>query len=153
VVACEITVESPDFGHLEPMVDATVRELATVSAGSPAVVVADAGYWHTRQMENVGGGGIQVLIPPDAGLRQGARSGWDGGPYAFMRRVLSTERAKALYRKRRETVESVSGQMKLNRRLDRFLRRGRAAVRSQWRLSGASHNLLKPHNHRVAAAG
>jgi hypothetical protein len=27
VLAAEITVESPDFGQLEPMVDATVREL------------------------------------------------------------------------------------------------------------------------------
>jgi hypothetical protein len=50
LVACEVTVDSPDFGHLEPMVDATERELATV-AESPAVVVADAGYWHKRQME------------------------------------------------------------------------------------------------------
>ena len=28
VVAAEVTVDSPDFGHLEPMVDATERELA-----------------------------------------------------------------------------------------------------------------------------
>jgi transposase len=153
LVACEVTVEAPDFGHLEPMVDATERELATVGAESPAVVVADAGYWHKRQMENIVSRGIQVLIPPDAGLRQGARPGWDGGLYAFMRRVLSTDHAKALYRKRRETVESVFGQIKFNRRLDRFLRRGRAAVRSEWRLFGASHNLLKLHNHRTAAAG
>jgi transposase len=151
LVAAEVTVESPDFGHLEPMVAAVERELAAVGAESPGVVVADAGYWHTRQMESVVGRGIQVLIPPDSGLRQGARPGWDGGLYGFMRRVLSTEHAKALYRKRRETVESVFGQMKFNRRLDRFLRRGRSAVRSEWRLFGASHNLLKLHNHRTAA--
>jgi transposase len=153
LVACEVTVDSPDFGHLEPMVDAAERELGRVGAESPAVIVADAGYWHKRQMENVVCRGIQVLIPPDAGLRQGARPGWDGGLYGFMRRVLSTEQGKALYRKRRETVESVFGQMKFNRRLDRFLRRGRSAVRSEWRLFGASHNLLKLHNHRIAAAG
>ena len=116
------------------------------------MVVADAGYWHKRQMENIVSRGIQVLIPPDAGLRRGARPGWDGGLYAFMRRVLSTDQGKALYRKRRETVESVFGQMKFNRRLDRFLRRGRAAVRFEWRLFGASHNLLRLHNHRLTAA-
>jgi transposase len=152
VVAAEVTVESPDFGHLEPMVDATQRELARAGAESPGVVVADAGYWHKRQMENVVGRGIQVLIPPDSGLRESARPGWDGGLYAFMRRVLSTEHGKALYRKRHVTVEPVFGQMKFNRRLDRFLRRGRSAVRSEWRLFGASHNLLKLHNHRTAAA-
>jgi hypothetical protein len=107
------------------------------------VVVADAGYWHKRQMENVVSRGIQVLIPPDSGLRQSARPGWDGGLYAFMRRVLSTDHAKALYRKRHATIEPVFGQMKFNRRFDRFLRRGRSAVRSEWRLFGASHNLLK----------
>jgi hypothetical protein len=37
--------------------------------------------------------------------------GWDGGLYAFIRRVLSTDHAKALYRKRQETIESVFGQV------------------------------------------
>jgi transposase len=152
LVAAEITVESPDFGHLEPMVDATERELERAGAESPGVVIADAGYWHKRQMENVVSRGIQVLIPPDSGLRESARPGWDGGPYAFMRRVLSTDHGKALYRKRHATIEPVFGQMKFNRRFDRFLRRGRSAVRSEWRLFGASHNLLKLHNHRVLAA-
>jgi transposase len=152
LVAAEVTVESPDFGHLEPMVDATERELARAGAESPGVVIADAGYWHKRQMENVVGRGIQVLIPPDSGLRTSARPGWDGGLYAFMRRVLSTDHGKALYRKRHATIEPVFGQIKFNRRLDRVLRRGRSAVRSEWRLFGASHNLLKLHNHRTAAA-
>ncbi len=153
VVAAEVTVDSPDFGHLEPMVDATERELASAGAEPPAVVVADAGYWHKRQMENVVDRGIQVLIPPDSGLRKSARPGWDGGLYAFMRRVLSTDQAKALYRKRQATVEPVFGQMKFNRGFDRFGRRGRSACRSEWRLFGASHNLLKLHSHRIAAAG
>jgi transposase len=153
IVAAEVTVDSPDFGHLEPMVNATRRELAHVGAQQPPVVVADAGYWHKRQMENVVSAGIQVLIPPDSGLRESARPGWDGGLYAFMRRVLSTETGKALYQQRQTTVEPVFGQMKFNRRLDRFLRRGRSAARSEWRLFTASHNLLKLHNHRTAAGG
>ena len=40
------------------------------------VVVADAGYWHQKQMEDVINKGIQVLIPPDAGKRRG--TGPDG---------------------------------------------------------------------------
>jgi hypothetical protein len=151
VVAAEVTIDSPDFGHLEPMVDATQRELAIIGGESPAVVVADAGYWHKRQMENVVDRGNQVLIPPDSGLRKSARPGWDGGLYAFMRRVLSTDQAKALHRKHQATVEPVFGQMKFNRGFDRFLRRGRSAVRSEWRLFGASHNLLKLHSHRIVA--
>lgn len=150
-VAAEVTIDSPDFGHLEPMVEATQRELESAGAGLPGVIVADAGYWHKRQMENVVCRGIQVLIPPDSGLRKSARPGWDGELYAFMRRVLSTDHAKALYRKRQATVEPVFGQMKFNRRFDRFQRRGKSACRSEWRLLGASHNLLKLHNHRIAA--
>jgi transposase len=153
VVAAEVTVDSPDFGHLEPLVDATERELATVGAPAPATVVADAGYWHKRQMENVVCRGIQVLIPPDAGLRKNTRPGWNGGLYAFMRRVLATEHGKALYRKRKATVEPVFGQMKFNRRFERFQRRRRSACRSEWRLCGASHNPLKLHTHRTVAAG
>jgi hypothetical protein len=35
VVAAEVTVDSPDFGHLEPMVDATARELARAVRSRP----------------------------------------------------------------------------------------------------------------------
>ena len=51
------------------------------------------------------------------------------------------------------TVEPVVGQTKFNRRLDRFKRRGRSGCGSEWRLFGASHNLLKVHNHRIVGAG
>ncbi len=153
IVAAEVTVDSPDFGHLEPMVEATERELESAGAERPQVIVADAGYWHKRQIEHVVSRGVQVLIPPDSGLRKDTRPGWDGGLYAFMRRVLQTDHAKALYRRRKATVEPVFGQIKFNRGFDRFGRRGRSACRSEWRLFGASHNMLKLHGHRIAAAG
>ena len=153
LLAAEVTVDAPDFGHLEPIVDATERELNALGAKQPQTVVADAGYWHKRQMENVLARAIQVLIAPDGGLRKTTRPGWDGGLYAFMRRVLQTEQGKALYRRRKATVEPVFGQIKFNRGFERFGRRGRSACRSEWRLFGASHNLLKLHSHRIAAAG
>jgi hypothetical protein len=40
--------------------------------------------------------GIQVLVPPDAAKRKTPRPGWEGGAYAFMRRVLATDHASAL---------------------------------------------------------
>ena len=74
------------------MVTAAERELAAAGiAQSPEIVVADAGYWHQVQMEAVVSRGMQVIIPPDAGKRKGARPGWDGGLYAFMRRVVASE--------------------------------------------------------------
>ena len=92
MIAAEVSADSPDFGHLEPMVCAAQAELEAVGVvEQPGVVVADAGYWHQAQMESVVNRGIQVVIPPDALKRGGARPGWDGGAYAFMRRVLETE--------------------------------------------------------------
>jgi hypothetical protein len=66
-------------------------------AGAPAVVVADAGYWHQDQIDALASRGIGVLISPDAGRRRGARPGWDGGRYAFMRRVLEPDLGEQLY--------------------------------------------------------
>jgi hypothetical protein len=135
------------------MVAAARHEL--VRAGveqAPAVVLADAGYWHQVQMERLVADGLTVLVPPDAEQRAGARPGWDGGLYAFMRRVLAIERGGALYAKRQVMVEPVFADTKLNRRVDRFQRRGRAAARSEWGLVNAAHNLLKLWRHTASPA-
>jgi Transposase DDE domain len=116
------------------------------------VVLADAGYWHQKQMEDIVSRGTQVLIPPDSSKRKGTRPGWDGGLYAFMRRVLDGETGGALYRKRKGMIEPVFGHTKFNRRIDRFQRRGRSAARSEWRLITATHNLQKLYSHQQALA-
>ena len=153
VIAAEVTISSSDFGHLEPMVNATQSELQAAGVTEALeVVVADAGYWHQKQMDAVINHGIQILIPPDAGKRRGARPGWDGGAYAHMRRVLATEHGGGLYAKRKAMIEPVFANTKFNRRIDRFQRRGRSAARSEWRLITATHNLLKLHKHQLAAA-
>src|SRR4051812_698030 len=131
VIAAEVMNVAPDFGHLEPMLDAAQRELAAAGVhAAPDVLVADAGYWHQQQMERIIDRGIQVLIPPDAKSRKGTRPGWDGGYYAFMRRVLASERGGELYAQRQAIIEPVFANTKFNRGIDRFRRRGRAAVRT-----------------------
>jgi hypothetical protein len=69
-----------------------------------------------------------------------------------MRRVLATERGGGLYRQRQPMIEPVFGQIKHNRGIARFQRRGRAAVRAEWRLITATHNLLKLHRHALTTA-
>ena len=127
-----------------------------------AIAASEAGFrtpkrwgrngWHHRHIEAVVSDGIQVLIPPDAGLRKGARPGWTGGFWDFMRRVLATPAGRGLYRRRQVTIEPVFGQIKFNRAIRRFQRRGRAACRSEWRFIAATHNLHKLHRHRLATA-
>jgi hypothetical protein len=151
VIAAEVTVDSPDFGHLEPMVRAALSELDFAGiTDTPETVLADAGYWHQVQMERLMGDGLPVLIPPDANKRKGERPGWQGGLYAFMRCVLATERGGELYAQRQTMIEPVFAHTKFNRRCDRFLRRGRSACRSEWRLINATHNLLKLYKHTTA---
>jgi transposase len=154
VIAAEITVDSPDFGHLEPVLDAARGELRAAGVtDTPEVVLADAGYWHQDQMQRIVADGTQVLIPPDSSRRKAPRPGWDGGLYAFMRRVLETDHGAELYRQRQQLIEPVFAHTKFNRRIDRFQRRGRSAVRTEWRLITATHNLLKLHKHDLATAG
>ena len=71
VIAAEITVDSPDFGHLEPIPQRGRNELQAVGvADTPDVVVADAGYWHQDQMQRIVADGTQVPIPPDSSRRK-----------------------------------------------------------------------------------
>ena len=151
VVAAEISTESLDTANLQPMVETARAELQAVGVTEkPGVVLADAGYWKNEAIEALVNQGIQTLIAPDADRRKEPRPGRRGGLYDFTRRVLATDWGSELYLKRQGTVEPVFGQIKANRGANRFLRRGRSAVRSEWRLLAATHNLLKLHRHQLA---
>jgi transposase len=152
ILAAEVSIAAADFGQLRPMFEATLRELAERGVTEmPEVVLADAGYWHTAQMQNIADRGIEVFVPPDGNMREGKRRGWEDGRYQAMRDKLTSDRGRKLYSQRKITIEPVFGQIKYNRRIDRFMRRGRAAAQSEWRLVAATHNLLKLHTHWIAS--
>jgi len=67
-------------------------------------------------------------------------------PYQQMREA-DQRTGRKLYAQRKEPVFE---QIKYNRRIDRFMRRGRAAAQSEWRLVTATHDLLKLHSHWTA---
>jgi hypothetical protein len=70
----QITLESPDFGHLAPIVTAVERELELAGVGEkPVVPIADACYWHQQQMEQITARGIPVIIPPTPTPARSAR--------------------------------------------------------------------------------
>jgi Transposase DDE domain/Transposase domain (DUF772) len=154
VLAAEITTNPTDWSQLEPMLETAIDELRQVAVTyKPEVVVADAQYWNEQHIDAVvGDHGIQVLIPPDSGKRQGERPGWTGGRYSFMRRVLATDHGKEIYHKRQRSIEPVFGHTKHNRKIYRFNYGGRSLVRTEWRLAMLTHNLTKLHRHQIATA-
>jgi hypothetical protein len=153
IIAADISTESLDTANLEPMVaDACAALEAAGVTDKPGVVLADAGYWRNDAIEAIVNRGIQTLVAPDADARKEPRPGRRRGLYDFVRQVLATDWGKQLYLRRQGSVESVFGQIKANRGVRMFQRRGRLAVWSEWRLLTATHNLLKLHKHRLATA-
>ena len=81
ILAAELGTRSPDFGLLGPTVTAVLAELDAVGVSDvPGVVLADTGYWHQDQMDELRiERGIEVLIPPDAATaRPAGRAGTAG---------------------------------------------------------------------------
>jgi transposase len=153
VIAAEVLTEANDSGALAPMVELASEELERAgSEERPGIVLADAGYWSADRIDRVREGQTVPLVPPDGHARGTPDPGGDPGPSAFMRRALRTPTGEALYRRRKWMIEPVFADIKFNRRAGRFRRRGLAAVRSEWRLLTATHNLLKLHRHRLALA-
>ena len=136
VLAAEITNTPGDFSNLDPMITAAIAELEQAGVTDrPEVALADAQYWNEQHMDEViAEKHIQLLVRPDSSGRKAPRPGWTGGRYSWMRTVLSAEHGKGLYRKRMQMIEPVFGHTKHNRLITRFHRRGRAAVRTEWRL-------------------
>jgi hypothetical protein len=152
VLAAEITTSTVDWSQLEPMVNAAIAELEQTGASTrPQIALADSQYWNEEHIDEVvANKHVQVLIPPESRLREEPRPGWTGGRYDWMRAVLGGDVGKQLYRHRPAMIEPVFGQTKHNRSVTRFLRRGRSAVRTEWRLLMATHNLAKLHRHHLA---
>jgi ABC-type multidrug transport system ATPase subunit len=74
----------------------------SIEAGTFICLVGPSGCGKSTLLRIIDG-----LIPPDAGKRKGARPGWDGGRYAFMRSVLETDAGRDLYSKRQGMIEPV----------------------------------------------
>lgn len=152
VVAADVVIGGNDQGQLLPMAAQITAELEAAGVGTPPrTLLADAGYWSPRQIEAIRQTGIDALVPPDGQRRRGPPINRQALARE-MRARLATDEAQAIYRKRQQIIEPIFGQIKANRRADRFLRRGLAACQAEWRLITATHNLLKLHRHSLSPA-
>ena len=126
-------VDSPDFGHLEPMVDAAQRELQRPASSddarascspTPATGTSD------QMRAIVGRRHPGARSRPTPASARATRPGWDGGLY-------DVHAPRARHRARRRALPPTPGddraglrrRLKFNRGIDRFQRRGRAACR------------------------
>src|SRR5574343_1607683 len=66
-----------------------------------------------------------------------------------MKRAIDSAEGKARYGRRFATVEPVFGNLRHNKRLDRFTLRGRKKVDTQWKLYCLVHNIEKLAHHGV----
>lgn len=158
VVAAEVTDEQNDAGQLHPMIETTKQSLAATGiTGQPDTLLADAGYCSEENLARLGDDDPECLIAtrnlhnnpkPRSGragpLRKGATL------VEQMDRKVSTKRGRALYKKRQHMVEPVFGQVKDGRGARRFMRRGKKAADSEWKLLMATHNLLKLYRRAIA---
>jgi transposase len=151
VVMADVTLGSPDQGLLAPLAAQALAELEAAGARAPKTLLADAGYWNARQIADLRKAGLDVVVAPDSQARRGPPQKKQVLA-TEMRARLATEDGRALYRKRQQIIEPVFGQTKANRRIDRFLCRGLAACRAEWRLIAATHNLTKLWRSELAAA-
>ena len=156
VLAAEVTNDHNDVAQCQPMMAATKRNLRAIRHRKRiGTMLFDAGYWSN---DNATAAGPTRLIatgktytlrkktegqPPPSGPPPA-----DAPPAEAMEHRLRTTRGAKLYAKRQHTIEPVFGQIKHDRGIRRFVRRGLAAAESEWQLITTAHNLLKLANSR-----
>lgn len=155
VIAAELTDEANDVKQLHPMKEASRDNLESIGEKDRmGVILADAGYWsETNAKPGRGRPGTELLIATNKDWKQRKALREKPAPRGRipdgfslrdrMERKLLTMRGRSLYRKRSQTVEPVFGQIKDVRGFDRFMRRGKRACASEWKMICATHNLLK----------
>ena len=137
------------------MVETTNRNLAALGQEPIEILLADAGYYSDANVRSLDEAGPELLIASRNDRNRRAAGPAPRGRIAAglstrerMRRTLTTQRGRRLYEQRRWMIEPVFGQIKENRGIRRFQRRGFNACASEWKLIGASHNLRKLYRHQ-----
>jgi transposase len=142
VVAAEVVQDRHDRAQLNPMLE----QVRANTGRMPQTASADTGYYSPRQVRKAESKGVDLYVKPAKPPKhnpQVPESARKRTIAARLRQKLETEQGRAIYGKRRETVEPVFGQIKECRGIRAFLLRGLGKVRSEWRLICLAHNLRK----------
>ena len=146
IVAAEATNQASDKQQAVSMIEQAIGNVGAV----PKEVSADAGYYSAKAVDGLSVLGVDPFIAPDKTRHGQAISPAPRGripanlsPRDRMRRKLRKKRGRQRYAIRKETVESVFGQIKQGRGFRQFLLRGLEKVNREWSLICTGHNLLK----------
>ena len=155
ILAADVTSSPNDRAQLEPMTVQAQDALRRLGHRPAGTVLADGGYWNHTMIDQLSAHGMQVLIPPDGPKTSGpapTHKPRQGAHAARITAILATPQGQACYRRRAEMVEPVFADIKHNRQITRFLRRGLQAVRDEFQLISISHNLRRLYFHSLHTA-
>ena len=150
VVGNHVSQATNDKREVEP----ALNELAKVAegVGKPQVMVADAGYHSKENVEWCERQGIEPYIagsrehhnqPLAQRMQAPPACAADADAVTAMQYRLQTAEGKAIYSKRKATVETVFGVIKEVLGFRRFHLRGLQAVRGEWNLVCTAWNLKR----------
>jgi transposase len=144
ILAADITTSPNDSNQLLPMLQAARTNLDAIDHPEKIkCVLADGGYWNHDQITTARQSAIVVIPTSDPHNAQRKRQPRQGPEADRITKILATAAGKRLYRRRAELVEPVFAHTKHTRQITRFSRRGEHAVKHEWQLIAATHNLLK----------
>jgi transposase len=144
IIAADVTTSPNDSNQLLPMLQTTRENLQAVGHDEKIkCVLADGGYWNHDDIATARQSTVVVIPTSDPHNKKRKQQPRQGPEADRINKILATAAGKRLYRRRAELVEPVFAHTKHTRRITRFSRRGHTAVRAEWRLIAATHNLLK----------
>lgn len=157
IVAATLTQQTNDKQQVEPM----LNELDKLAAhfGKPNSLLADNGYFSQSNVKACDDRGITPLIALgrdahhlalEERLAADAPEPQSDDPVVKMAHTLKTKQGRALYGKRKCTVEPVFGIIKQIMGFRQFSLRGLQATSGEWKLVAMAYNLKRMH---VLAAG
>ncbi len=152
IVGNHVSQKANDKEEVEPALN-RLKELPE-GVGQPQRLLADAGYFSEANVERCQQEGVTPYIasgreshnrPLAERLRPPPACPADADAVTAMRHRLKTPEGKALYAKRKSTVETVFGVIKEVLGFRRFHLRGFEAVQGEWTLVCMAWNLKRMH--------
>ena len=150
VVGNHVSQATNDKQEIEPAL--TELEKVEQELGTPQVLVADAGYHSKENVERCEAQGIEPYIagsrqphnqPLEQRMQAPPECPADADAVTAMKHRLQTAAGKAIYSKRKSTVETVFGVIKEVLGFRRFHLRGLRGARGEWNLVCTAWNLKR----------